>query len=74
MGKNVDDFFDDTESVKSFRFRTFWFNKKKQKHSTPKYSPYKILSKFELEHFFVFELSSVRRAICLHQWDRYGTS
>jgi hypothetical protein len=56
MRKNIDDFFDDAETVKSFRFRTFWL-----KYPPPaKYSPYKTLSKFELAHFFVPGLSSVR--------------
>jgi hypothetical protein len=54
--KYIDDFFDDAETVKSLRFRTFWL-----KHpSTLKYSPYKTLSKFKLVHIFVPGLSSVR--------------
>jgi hypothetical protein len=56
MSKNIDDFFDDTETGKSFRFRTFWLKKR----SAPKYSPNKTLPKFELAHFFVSVLSSVR--------------
>jgi hypothetical protein len=53
--KNVDDFFDDAEILKSIRFRTFCL----KKHSDQKYSPYKTLSKFELAQF-VFGWSSVR--------------
>jgi hypothetical protein len=41
-------FFSDAETVKSFRFQTFW----QKKPSTPKYNPFKTLSKFELAQFF----------------------
>jgi hypothetical protein len=58
--KYIDAFFDVTETVKSFRFRTFWL----KKSSAPKYSSYKTLSKFELAQFFGFffvsGLNSVR--------------
>jgi hypothetical protein len=39
MRKNIDDFFDDAETVKPIRFRTSWLKKPK----TPKYIPYKTL-------------------------------
>jgi hypothetical protein len=35
MSKNIDDIFDDTETMKSVRFWTFWLNC--DKPSTPKY-------------------------------------
>jgi hypothetical protein len=41
MRKNIDDFFDDTETVKSLRYRSFWL----KKPSASKDSPYKTLSK-----------------------------
>jgi hypothetical protein len=64
MSKNIDDFFDDTETVKSFIFRTFLF----MKPSALKYSPYKTLSKFELTQFLAFGLPSVRHVqyVCIN--------
>jgi hypothetical protein len=56
ISKNIDDLFDFAESMKSLGFRTFWL----KKPSAPKYSPYKTLSKFELAHFSVLGLHSVR--------------
>jgi hypothetical protein len=62
MRENIDDFFDDAETVKSFKFRTFCL----KQPSAPKYSPYKTLSKFELAHFFVPGLSLVRHVQCVY--------
>jgi hypothetical protein len=56
MSKNIDDTFDDSETVKSFRFWTYRLNKP----FTPKFSPYKTLSKFEPINFSQSGSSSVR--------------
>jgi hypothetical protein len=56
MSKNVDDFFDDTKTMKSFRFRTFWLTKP----STPKYSSLKTFQNLNRHIFVVSELNSVR--------------
>jgi hypothetical protein len=54
MSKNIDDFVDDIETIKLFRFRTFV-----NKTSAPKHRSYKTLSELKW-HFFVFRLRSVR--------------
>jgi hypothetical protein len=57
MRKTIEDFLDDAETIKSFRFRSFWL----KKPSAQKYISNKSLSKFE--HCFVSGLSSVRHVL-----------
>jgi hypothetical protein len=56
MRENTDDFFDDAETVKSFRFETVWL----KQPSAQKCSPYKNPFKIWTGTFFERGLSSVR--------------
>jgi hypothetical protein len=57
MIENIDDFFEDTETVKSLRFFLFFWLKKP---SAQKYRPYKTFAKFELAYHFASGLRSVK--------------